>query len=176
MTFWYYISGRASPGYIYVYLKDAETDNNYFMWSLGGFDSGTQWNYASFGFYYERPYTILIKATSGANPSTIAVDDIMFKESQYCSVTPASAGPAVLPIPSTTRPMTTTKDPSAPTSDFDCDFEKDLCKYTNDLSQQLMWIRNQGATSSMDTGPNVDHTCVLFYINMTLNFEWSIQN
>ena len=40
-----------------------------------------------------------------------------------------------------------------------CDFEKGLCAYQNDLSaDDFDWERNTGHTTSIGTGPSVDHT------------------
>ena len=43
----------------------------------------------------------------------------------------------------------------------DCEFEADangLCLWTQDDSDQINWIRNQGPTPSTSTGPVGDHT------------------
>lgn len=160
MTFWYYINGPSNE-ILSVFIFDIQTNKTTRMWDLGARNLGREWHYGSFGFYYEKPYTIFLRALSTENDSTIAVDDIIFKESQYCSTTPLSAESTVLPIPTTTKPTTTTRDPSASTvkpSAFDCDFEKDLCSYENDLSRPMQWSRNKGSTTTSDTGPNVDHT------------------
>jgi hypothetical protein len=39
-----------------------------------------------------------------------------------------------------------------------CDFEKDLCTWTNDNADDFDWSRNSGSTGSQGTGPNGDHT------------------
>ncbi|XP_063956757.1 MAM and LDL-receptor class A domain-containing protein 1-like [Lytechinus pictus] len=41
---------------------------------------------------------------------------------------------------------------------FDCDFESDQCGWTSDLSNNLVWTRNSGPTSTPRTGPSGDHT------------------
>ena len=43
----------------------------------------------------------------------------------------------------------------------DCEFEvdeNDLCVWTQDLSDDMNWIRKQGPTPSTSTGPVGDHT------------------
>lgn len=40
-----------------------------------------------------------------------------------------------------------------------CDFEVDLCGYTNVFyGDQFDWLRSAGSTLSLGTGPSVDHT------------------
>ncbi|CAB3983523.1 A disintegrin and metallo ase with thrombospondin motifs 14 [Paramuricea clavata] len=41
---------------------------------------------------------------------------------------------------------------------LDCDFEKDLCEWTQMEDDDFDWQRNQGKTKSTGTGPNHDHT------------------
>jgi hypothetical protein len=41
---------------------------------------------------------------------------------------------------------------------LDCDFEKDLCEWTQMEKDNFDWQRNQGKTKSTGTGPNHDHT------------------
>lgn len=128
------------------------------IWKEGLNDKGPQWNYGQFGFYINSEYTIIIKGISGSAQSSVAIDDIFFKDAQYCSISPLSAAAGSgLPIPSTT---TTTKVPqstSAP-SIYDCTFETGYCNWKNDSSRPLIWLRNQGSTGSIDTGADVDHT------------------
>jgi len=128
------------------------------MWKDGGFDRGNQWNYAQFGFYFDKPYSVIIQASTGSGSGFIGLDDIYFKESQYCNVLPETAGAGGnLPLPQIT---TSTRNPlSTPApSVYDCNFEKDFCNWKNDLSLRLTWIRNSGTTITGNTGPTTDHT------------------
>lgn len=45
----------------------------------------------------------------------------------------------------------------APTQ-YDCDFEKDLCTWNQSPDDDFDWIRAQGPTGTAMTGPVVDHT------------------
>ena len=155
MTFWFYMAG-ASPGYLTIVVKDLTTSDTFMVWRLGGKNYGDQWNYATFGFYISSAYKIWIEGSRGSSRSFIAVDDIIFKESFYCSVIPDSASVGeVLVIP----PVFTTRPTSPPVSSvFDCNFEVDFCTWKQSSLYKLLWIRQQGATPSSLTGPSVDHT------------------
>jgi hypothetical protein len=126
------------------------------MWRYGGLTMN-QWNYGSFGFYINSPYKILIEGARGGSTGYIALDDILFKDSTYCTVTPsyAQAGTGLpLPQPSTTiRPPVT----SLPTV-YDCDFEVDFCNWKQDPNNDIDWERNRASTTTLETGPSVDHT------------------
>ena len=118
-----------------------------------------QWNYGSIGFFLDTSaYIFQIFGISGGSVGSIALDDIIFQDSKYCSIFPpyAIAGPG-LPLPSSF--ITTTKKPAInQTSDFDCDFEVNFCNWKNDKTKKLEWLRNQGETGSDETGPTVDST------------------
>jgi hypothetical protein len=88
----------------------------------------------------------------------IALDDVIFQESKFCSVYPSTAmAGSGLPLPS--KPITTTANPITPIpSVYDCNFEKDFCNWKNDINRPLKWKRNRGSTDSDETGPSIDHT------------------
>ena len=43
-------------------------------------------------------------------------------------------------------------------STLDCDFDVDLCTWFQGETDDFDWLRNTGSTSSLNTGPNGDHT------------------
>ncbi|CAF0741635.1 unnamed protein product, partial [Brachionus calyciflorus] len=159
VTFWFYISG-VSTGSISFYIKNLQTKARTLVWKNGAYDNASlEWNYGSFGFYNENEYSVEIEGLSGSSQSSIGLDDIIFKDSQFCSVTPSSANPGPgLPIPSSTTTSTkfpiTTPIPSV----YDCDFETSYCNWKNDLTLPMNWTRIQGSTSTLDTGAEFDHT------------------
>jgi hypothetical protein len=154
MTFWYYVTGN-SPGYLTILIKDLVTNDTFMVWRDGGVNYGDQWNYATYGFFISNPYKIWIEGSRGPSRGFIAIDDIIFKESYYCSVLPASAtvGDALsTPYRYTTKPTTGT--PSV----YDCNFEDGFCFWKQSDEYKLQWLRQQGNTPSGETGPLVDHT------------------
>ena len=44
------------------------------------------------------------------------------------------------------------------TGAVDCNFDTDICAWTQDLSDNFNWSRNKGTTGSANTGPQADHT------------------
>ena len=43
-------------------------------------------------------------------------------------------------------------------SQYDCNFEKDLCLWGQSPDDDFDWIRAQGPTGTTMTGPTIDHT------------------
>ena len=41
---------------------------------------------------------------------------------------------------------------------INCNFENNLCTWTQDKTDQFDWTRKSGSTASSSTGPSVDHT------------------
>jgi hypothetical protein len=143
------------PGYLSILFNELNSSSPTIGWSEGFTNFGASWNYGSIGFYLDTPYFITI--IGGHNDGVVALDDIIIKESEFCSTTPVSAQvPSGLP----TRPTTTAVSPASvnKTSPYDCDFEKGYCSWKNDTSRPLRWLRNKGSTTTSDTGPSFDHT------------------
>ena len=156
LTFWYFISGQVTAGFLIVSLKNIKTNQVFVLWKYGGVNLGDQWNYGSFGFYMEDPYIIVFTAQRGGSPGIVGLDDIIFKESQFCSINPMNASTGTsFPLP---MASTSTKKPVVITSDLDCDFEVNLCNWKNVLNAKINWKRNQGTSGMSQTGPLFDHT------------------
>ena len=154
MTFWYYFSGVGNASLTFR-VVDKIGQKNVPVWNLNG-SSGRKWQFGSFGFYFNNIYEIRIIALGDGKEGSVALDDIIFKESQFCGTYPPEAATdASLPLPTTTPRPSTTKNPS-PNLDFDCDFEDSFCNWSPDLSKPLNWTRKQG--KSLVDGPKVDHT------------------
>ncbi len=147
-TFWYYMSGN-NCGSLKISAAQLQNQQIKTLWFQNCTDLGKQWNYGSFGFYLDGPYEIILEGARG-NPNTIlAIDDIYFKESQYCSVTPPEAKYEILPLP--TQSPTTTPTSTIQPSVYDCDFENEnrpFCNWNNDYSRPLNWTRMQGKSPS----------------------------
>ncbi len=143
-TFWYYMKG-VDMGSLSVQIVDKTSQKYSTVWRLSGKDLGDGWNYGSIGFYVENEYFIRFIGVSGGAPGSIAIDDLMFLDASYCSLSPSEAyADASLPVPVTT----TVRPPTANlTSEFDCDFEKGLCNWQVDRKNGLEWKRARGELS-----------------------------
>lgn len=96
----------------------------------------------------------------------IAIDDIAFTVGT-CAILPHNAKPAPPPtIPPTTGPPTV-----PPKGKFDCNFEVDFCLWTQDSTDSFNWTRQQGRTSSTNTGPTTDHTLKSGVLSDFLHFS-----
>jgi len=154
-TFWFYMKG-VDMGSLSVQIIDKTNRKYSTVWRINGKDLGDKWNYGSIGFYVENPYFIRFVGFSGGAPGSIAIDDLMFVDASYCSLTPSDAsGDVSLPVPMTTtvKPPTTNI-----TSDFDCNFENGLCTWQQDTRNGLKWLRARGELNFGEHGPLVDHT------------------
>ena len=65
--------------------------------------------------------------------------------STYIPTTPGTTGTTVVTTPGIPTP-------------FDCNFEKDLCRWTQDKTDIFDWTRASGPTGTGKTGPTNDHT------------------
>lgn len=154
MTFWYFFSGVGNATLIFR-VSDYDMEESVSVWSLNG-SSGRKWQFGSFAFYINKIHHVTIIALGDGKEGSVALDDIIFKESQFCGTYPPEAATETsLPLPTTTARPSTTKNPS-PNLDFDCDFEYNFCNWSPDLSKPLNWTRKQG--KSLIAGPKVDHT------------------
>ena len=50
------------------------------------------------------------------------------------------------------------KNYSYSSANMDCDFESNLCGWTNDRRDDFDWRRRRGSTPTAGTGPSTDHT------------------
>ena len=159
ITFWYSMNSGAES-YLDFTIHDISSDIKYKLWQLENkdfvYDLSSEWHYGSLSFYMENTYTILISGKTIEEKSRIAIDDIFFRESEYCSFNPllAKTNTSLQPpsIKTTTKqPMTTLK-PQI----YDCDFES-VCNWENSTSK-LKWLIQKGNSNKNSYLPNIDHT------------------
>lgn len=83
----------------------------------------------------------------------IALDDVSLS-SQACTLIPAAAQPALSVTPA---PATTTVAPANIPTGFVCNFDTNICGWTQDKRDNFDWSRHRGSTGTAGTGPTNDH-------------------
>ncbi|CAF4185562.1 unnamed protein product, partial [Rotaria sp. Silwood2] len=152
LTFWYVIRGN-QLGRVDVNITTAQ--NSFMIWSLGTVDQGESWKFASVAYYTDEDHNIVIEGTVTAQmQGYYAIDDIDIRDG-YCGTNPIIATATILTTPQTvTRPTTPFQTPSI----YDCTFEVDFCSWTHRTDAALNWTRDQGGTTTAETGPPFDVT------------------
>ncbi|XP_022096502.1 MAM and LDL-receptor class A domain-containing protein 1-like [Acanthaster planci] len=169
LTFWYHMYGN-DIGELQVISENPADGLTTTFWKLGGQNLGDFWLEGQMPVSNPNPYKMQFKGVIGASyEGDIALDDIEFKDT-LCGVYPSNADtgatlPTHPPPPTTVWPAT-----------YDCDFEQDMCSYTDATDDDFDWRRLSGATGSSQTGPSVDHTLGTsagYYIYIEVSFQSS---
>ncbi|XP_013393210.1 MAM and LDL-receptor class A domain-containing protein 2-like, partial [Lingula anatina] len=131
LTFWYHMYG-AHVDKLNVYVMNRPTLGNP-VWTRAG-TQGDKWVQAQVNIRARGRYKVVFEGLRGAGyQGDIAVDDVTLLSGTCAAVV-------------------------TPTVTVKCDFEKDVCNYTQDNTDQFDWTRKSGSTSSSITGPTNDHT------------------
>ena len=160
LKFWYHMLG-AEIGTLNVIQKTGPgSRSETLLWSLSG-QQGSNWlnGRVSLRKSPRRNYWIVFEGVRGNGfRGDIAIDDVLFTN-RDCTILPAKANPNKA---TSTTPAPTTRftlPPTVPPSIYNCDFESDLCNYTQEVITDVFnWTRHQGGTGSSGTGPVMDHT------------------
>ncbi|XP_033109454.1 MAM and LDL-receptor class A domain-containing protein 1-like [Anneissia japonica] len=159
VEFWYHMYGPTVEE-LKVFIKiDGETLTTP-VWTLSG-NRGDYWHRGTADVQPTGRFSIVFEGIAGSSRfGDVAIDDVKIYE-QTC---PAFT---TTPLPSTAPPDTF--------PDANCDFEQSgWCDYTQDIYDDFDWTRQSGSTTSIGTGPEIDHT----YQNSTGHYifiETSVQ-
>ncbi|XP_066300036.1 MAM and LDL-receptor class A domain-containing protein 1-like [Branchiostoma lanceolatum] len=140
-SLWYHMYGT-NVGALYVqkYTQGAFQP----VWDIQG-QVGNVWQFANISLSSNTEFQITVIGEKGNGyTGDIAVDDLNYQE--------VSCGAVPTPAP------TTTPGPSQAPSSFDCNFETDLCTWTQSATDDFNWSWQQGSTATSNTGPEFDHT------------------
>ncbi|XP_033751988.1 MAM and LDL-receptor class A domain-containing protein 1-like [Pecten maximus] len=150
LHFWYNMFG-SRLGTLQVW-KQPQGGNATKIWELSG-NQGNLWKNAVVPIgSMTTAYQVLVVGIRGNSyMGDIAVDDFTFNSSS-CILSP----PGAMPV-STTPAATTLQTLRTPTA-YVCDFETNLCAWTQDKTDNFDWTRQHGPTISANTGPATDHT------------------
>ena len=139
VTFYYHMFG-SGIGNLSIYSQVGKQTPT-LRWFKSG-NSQDKWFTDKFELNEPAEFVVIFEGTHGSMyRSDIAIDDI--------GIFPYSCN-----FPITTTAITTV----FPHLELDCDFENDLCSWTNDEKAKQPWLRNKGFTLSEGTGPLLDHT------------------
>ncbi|XP_066292578.1 MAM domain-containing glycosylphosphatidylinositol anchor protein 2-like [Branchiostoma lanceolatum] len=128
LEFWYHMYG-SNIDQLNIYQRPTgNTQLGTPIWSLAG-DQGNVWDQARLDLAADTNFKIVFEGVRGSGIyGDIAVDDVSFR--------------------------------STPCGDGSCNFDIDatLCGYQQDNTDDFDWTRQQGSTTTDDTGPSSDHT------------------
>ena len=148
VTFWYQMLGKGVRLQFLVVNANTTSESSVAVWSLTSKTDTKQWTFGSFSFYSLFPYTIRIESAHGDATTSLALDDVVVRESTYCSLFPAE-------VP---------RNPSQATlAPFDCDFEPEsVCNWIIKPSDKKGWFvidKDYRANAfSQIKRPKKDHT------------------
>ncbi|GAA6112174.1 MAM and LDL-receptor class A domain-containing protein 1 isoform X1, partial [Tachysurus ichikawai] len=158
LQFWYHMYGSSWTMGLTVYLLHGNVAQE--VWRKRE-NQGNVWHQAQVDITPHSTFRILFEGRRGDNArSDVALDDILIYRGQcedlisHQTVSPAPDKPTV--IPTVTSP--TTKSAGSPVCTFDCNFDNDLCTWSQLATDVFDWTRHNGPTSTALTGPSSDHT------------------
>ncbi|XP_047662628.1 MAM and LDL-receptor class A domain-containing protein 1 isoform X2 [Tachysurus fulvidraco] len=158
LQFWYHMYGSSWTMGLTVYLLHGNVAQE--VWRKRE-NQGNVWHQAQVDITPHSTFRILFEGRRGDNArSDVALDDVLIHRGQcedlisHQTVSPAPDKPTV--IPTVTSP--TTKSAVSPVCTFDCNFDSDLCTWSQLATDVFDWTRHNGPTSTALTGPSSDHT------------------
>ncbi|ESO97870.1 hypothetical protein LOTGIDRAFT_152977 [Lottia gigantea] len=160
LHFWYFIGQNGGMLRVWVGLK--ASNNPLPVWEVNGAVSN-QWHQGQIKIPPQTAsYQVIFEGALGSN---IGIDDIVFDTSSSCKNLPSNSHPSVTQKPTTqsttqkvTTPRPVTQTTFKPTVSVNCNFDHDLCGWSQDKTDQFDWVRHSGKTGTFGTGPSGDHT------------------
>ncbi|XP_051727431.1 MAM and LDL-receptor class A domain-containing protein 1-like isoform X19 [Ctenopharyngodon idella] len=162
LQFWYHMYGSSWTMGLSVYLLQYGNVAKE-VWRMRE-DQGNMWHLAQVDLRPDVKFQVIFEGRRGSSArSDVAIDDILLHRGA-CSDLPNQVAPPTVPLPpaATTpqpAPIQTAEIPNTSAScDISCDFERDICTWTQLLTDVFDWTRHRGSTSTSMTGPSSDHT------------------
>ncbi|XP_036616414.1 MAM and LDL-receptor class A domain-containing protein 1, partial [Trichosurus vulpecula] len=169
-SFWFYNYGEA-VGAAEMQLHVEGTNYSTALWRVL-YNQGNQWSkaFVQLGRLTQPFYLSLVKVSLRGYDGISAVDDITFEN---CALPPPAVsceGPDHFWCRQTKACIHRlllcdlvdncgdNSDEAHCTPELYCDFENGLCNWEQDKQDDFDWTRNQGSTSTLNTGPMKDNT------------------
>ncbi|XP_067219544.1 MAM and LDL-receptor class A domain-containing protein 1 isoform X1 [Chanodichthys erythropterus] len=152
LSFWFHMYGLANAMLLNIYIYENNQATK--IWSRAN-NQGNSWYQAQVEIKPQKPFQIIIEGIRGSDPrSDIAIDDvaIMYGACDYSS---AENSDLTTLAPHPTTPNLIKPHPNCK---MNCDFEKDICSWTQMVTDVFDWTRHTGSTPTSMTGPSSDHT------------------
>ncbi|KAK3534605.1 hypothetical protein QTP86_016752 [Hemibagrus guttatus] len=158
LQFWYHMYGSSWTMGLSVYLLHGNVAQE--VWRKRE-DQGNVWHQALVDITPHGKFRILFEGRRGHSArSDVALDDVFIHRGpcadliNHQTVSPAPGTPTIIPI--VTSP--TTKSAFSPVCTFGCNFDNNLCTWSQLATDVFDWTRHSGPTSTALTGPSSDHT------------------
>ncbi|MCI4390787.1 hypothetical protein PGIGA_G00126870 [Pangasianodon gigas] len=158
LQFWYHMYGSSWTMGLTVYLLHGNVAQE--IWRKRE-NQGNAWHQALVDIRPHDKFRILFEGRRGASvTSDVALDDVSIHRGpcadliNHQTISPAPGKPTL--IPTVTSP--TTKSSVSPVCTFDCNFDNNLCTWSQLATDVFDWTRHSGPTSTAMTGPSSDHT------------------
>ncbi|XP_058273847.1 MAM and LDL-receptor class A domain-containing protein 2 isoform X6 [Hemibagrus wyckioides] len=158
LQFWYHMYGSSWTMGLSVYLLHGNVAQE--VWRKRE-NQGNTWHQAQVDITPHSTFRILFEGRRGDNArSDVALDDVFIHTGpcadliNHQTASPAPEKPTLIP----TVTSATTKSAFSPVCAFDCNFDNNLCTWSQLATDVFDWTRHSGPTSTALTGPSSDHT------------------
>ncbi|XP_073714477.1 MAM and LDL-receptor class A domain-containing protein 1-like [Misgurnus anguillicaudatus] len=152
VKFWYHMYGQANAMALNIYLF--ENKRALKIWSKAN-NQGNHWLQGSVEIKPQEPFQIIVEGIRGSDPrSDVAIDDLVIFYGG-CDDTSIEDQDSTTLVP----PLSTSNSINPhPVCSLNCDFDGDICAWSQMPTDAFDWTRHTGSTPSLMTGPSSDHT------------------
>ncbi|XP_073705829.1 MAM and LDL-receptor class A domain-containing protein 1 isoform X2 [Garra rufa] len=162
LQFWYHMYGSSWTMGLSIYLLQYGNEAKE-VWRMRE-DQGNMWHLARVDLRPDVKFQVIFEGRRGSSArSDVAIDDVSLHRGA-CSDLPNQVVPSSVPLPPAAvtpqpAPIQTAEIPNTSAScNMNCDFERDICTWTQLATDVFDWTRNRGSTPTTMTGPSSDHT------------------